>query len=93
MLTAEDIKHMSFFLEVGKTYSVFGRENKKRINMIYKEAEYLGESGIGNSFLIFRNKKTGIRECFLKIDIIIKNYKVIKIKHSFEINELEVMYG
>lgn len=75
MITVKELEEMDFGLKVGQRYRiVFNKRSKSKSTI--EEGIYLGDGGVNKDFLIFKNSRNNIIECFLKIDIISGEYRL-----------------
>jgi hypothetical protein len=78
MITVEKLKNMDLGFKIGSEYEVFKKGKRSKGDDNIAKGVFIGQSGINNEFLIFISK-VGIKECFLKIDIVMEEYKFKKI--------------
>lgn len=79
MYRAKDMENTHFGFEVGRKYKVFARKKDKDTGIVERLRIYLGEGGENKVFLMFKTIDTNVTECFLKIDILNKEYRMIEI--------------
>lgn len=78
MITVKELEEMDFDLIKGEKYNIFSKSKRKNSETIISEGIYIGQSGVDKDYLIFKSTKTNIRECFLKIDIVMGVYRIRK---------------
>lgn len=77
MFTKEYLGENVLGLKKGREYVIFQKRKSSNKDIHLTSGIFIGESGVNNDFYIFQSDN--YRECFLKVDFLIKEYGIKEI--------------